>query len=184
MEHQEILEELRAIRAVMEQTRRAIGRTGGGRFLVLWGAVWLLGFLGTQFLPHHWIGWMWGMLNVIGVAGSVWLGIRLSLQVRSPLGLRIFFFWLASIAFALLAYWLFGLRDEHLGLLFALIIALALVQLGLLSFSTGSIWLGLLIAALALIGFHLFPAYFSLIMSFLGGGLMIGTGLWIIRRWE
>lgn len=183
MEQQQVLEELRAIRAVMEQTRRAVGRTGGGRFLVLWGAVWLLGFLGTQFLPRHWINWTWGVLNFIGAAGSVWLGMRLRHQVRSLLGLRIFFFWLASIAFAFLAWWLFGVRMEHLGLLFVLVVALAYVQFGIF-FSTGSVWVGLLIAALALIGFRLFPAYFNLIMSFLGGGLMIGTGLWIIHRWE
>ncbi len=113
------------------------------------------------------------------------MGIRLERRTRSPLGRRIFLFWLASVAFTLLIWRLFGSRIgiQYLGVFIVLVVALAFVQFGIF-FSTAVACVGSLIAALGLVGFLLLPAYFNLIMSLLGGGLMIGMGLWIIRRWE
>jgi hypothetical protein len=51
----------------------------------------------------------------------------------------------------------------------------------LLSF--GSVWPGLIITALALIGYFLLPGIFYLWMAVLGGGGMIALGLYIRSRW-
>jgi len=51
----------------------------------------------------------------------------------------------------------------------------------LLSFT--SVWWGLAITALALIGYFLLPGIFYLWMAVLGGGGMIALGLYIRNRW-
>jgi hypothetical protein len=51
----------------------------------------------------------------------------------------------------------------------------------LLSFA--SIWWGLALTALALIGYFLLPGIFYLWMAILGGGGMIVLGLYIRSRW-
>jgi hypothetical protein len=51
----------------------------------------------------------------------------------------------------------------------------------LLSFT--SIWPGVIITALALVGYFLLPGIFNLWMAILGGGGMIALGLYIRSRW-
>ncbi len=51
----------------------------------------------------------------------------------------------------------------------------------LLSFAP--VWPGLIIMALALIGYFLLPGIFYLWMAVLGGGGMIALGLYIRSRW-
>ena len=51
----------------------------------------------------------------------------------------------------------------------------------LLSFA--SIWPGLIITVLALVGFFLLPGIFYMWMAVLGGGGMIALGLYIRSRW-
>ena len=55
-------EALAAIQTMMKKTRRAISSSGAYVFLIIWGVVWLLGFLGSQFLPQEspaMPGWSW-----------------------------------------------------------------------------------------------------------------------------
>ena len=51
----------------------------------------------------------------------------------------------------------------------------------LLSFT--SVWPGLILTALALVGYFLLPGLFNLWMAVLGGGGMITLGLYISLRW-
>ena len=44
-------EALAAIQTMVQNTRRAISSSGSYIFLIVWGVIWLLGFLGSQFLP-------------------------------------------------------------------------------------------------------------------------------------
>ena len=56
------------------------------------------------------------------------------------------------------------------------------IAMGLL-LSVTSIWWGVGITVLALLGYYLLPDFFYLIMAVLGGGGMIGLGLYIRSRW-
>jgi hypothetical protein len=110
MEPDRALDDLKAIRQIMERTRRATGGYGGW-YMVLWGAVWFVGFLGTQFLPDEAVAWLWPVLDVIGAAGSVWLGVRMGRRggVYSPIWRPMLLYWLALIVFDGLLFWLLGL---------------------------------------------------------------------------
>ena len=50
MDEHEARQSLELIDQAMDQTRRAIARGGSGYFFIIWGIVWLFGFLGNELL--------------------------------------------------------------------------------------------------------------------------------------
>jgi len=183
MEPDRALDDLKAIRQVMERTRRATGGHGGW-FMVLWGAVWFVGFLGNQFLPQEASGWLWLVLDVAGAVGSIWLGVRMGHRggVRSSIWQPILLWWLVLVAFDGLLVWLFHLdAGPDLALLITLTMALGYVQFGLFTHWAISV-IGALIAALAVGAALLLPEYFCLAQAILGGGLLMGSGLWLVHH--
>jgi len=180
----EALKELQTIRQMMQMTRRTVQRAGIGQFMVLWGGVWLLGFGGQQFLSPAAAGWAWMVLDLLGGLGSVVLGIRLGRSVRSRAGWRVGLWWLALLAYGVLLIWILRPSGDNTAtLVITLFAALGYVLTGIML--SGSIaWLGILLTFLALFGYYFLPAYFSLWMAVVGGGALIGSGLWVMRRWS
>ncbi|PIZ26429.1 MAG: hypothetical protein COY47_00540, partial [Chloroflexi bacterium CG_4_10_14_0_8_um_filter_57_5] len=91
-------EALAAIQTMMTKTRRAISSSGAYVFFIIWGFVWLLGFLGSQFLPQDIGGYAWMGLDTLGGILSAIVGVRMNRGVRSPSsnisGKRIGIFWI------------------------------------------------------------------------------------------
>jgi len=179
-------EALAAIQTVAQKTRRSIASGGATVTLVVTGAIWLIGFIVTQFWPAI-SPYVWIALSVLGSIISVFWGSRLGARVHSPAmnatARRMALFWLFLILFGgaaiAIAAPLDGRQVTALILLFALLGHLAMGLL--LSFS--SVWWPLPIAALVLICYFFLPAYFYLGMGLLGGGTMIALGLIIHFRW-
>lgn len=177
-------DDLKIIRQMMERTRRESGEHGGWHIMVLWGAVWFFGFLGTQFLPDEVIAWLWPVLCILGAAVSVWLGVRVGRRggVHSSVWRLILLWWSPLFVLDVLLIWLFRLYDgRDLTLLIVLTVAVGYFQVGIFSHWTIS-GIGTLIAALAVGTAVLLPEYLFLAMAFLGGGGLIGCGLWFIRH--
>ncbi|NTW43621.1 MAG: hypothetical protein HGB14_04110, partial [Anaerolineaceae bacterium] len=59
-------EALSAIQKIMKKTRHSISSSGGYKFLILWGIIWLIGFLNSQFIPGELAGNIWIGLDIIG----------------------------------------------------------------------------------------------------------------------
>ncbi len=182
MNEKRVLNDLKAIRQIMDRTSQSTSGESGW-FSVTGGVMWLVGFLGQQFLPEHLTGWVWLVGNTIGLLVIVWLWVRLSRrgQVSSPVMRSIMLSWLALGVFAALFAWLFELRTNlHILLLVLVVTALGVVQMGLLfSYWPFSI-AGVAIAAATASTFLLIPDYFLLTAALLGGGLLIGVGLWMV----
>lgn len=183
MNEKQALSDLKAIRQIMDRTRQSTSRNSGW-LAVTGGMMWLLGFLGQQFLPVHLAGWAWLIVNTVGLLVIAWLWIRLARQgqVSSPVMRSIMLSWLALGIFTVLLIWLFDLHTVLYVLLLILITtALGVVQMGLLF----SYWplniAGIGIAATAIGAYLLIPDYFLLTAALLGGGLLIGVGLWMVR---
>jgi hypothetical protein len=182
MDERQARDDLKTIRQIMNRTRR--GSAGyGGWFMVTAGVSWLIGFTASQFLPEAYVGWMWMVLNTSMVGIMIWIALRWRRRssVRSTLWGPLFLYWLALVAFDALIAWLFNITDgAQIGLLALLTVALGYVLMGILFH-----WLitavGILIAALAVGAFLLVPGHFPLAMGLLGGGLLIGSGLWMVR---
>ncbi len=188
MQPQDAMDDLKAIRQIMERVRRTSDGFGGW-FMVLWGVIWFLGFTGTHILLYlqreDAINWLWTPLNALGVLGSVWLGIRMAQRARtksSSLWTSILFWWLALAAFDGVLIWQFRLYTNGLqmALLIVLTIALGYIQFGLFTHWSISV-IGLFLGLLAVVLATWLPAYFNLGIAVLGSGALIGGGLWVLR---
>jgi hypothetical protein len=180
-------EALATIQGMMQKTRRAISSSGAYIFLIIWGAIWLLGFLNSQFLPNQIAGNIWIGLDILGGILSVVFGVRMNRGVRSssPVtsGKRIALFWLllflyctASIGVAWPA------NGKQIAMFIVLFVMVGWNAMGLL-LSFYAVWGGLALTALTLISYFLLPGVFYLLMAILGGGGMIVLGLYIRIRW-
>ena len=107
--------------------------------------------------------------------------------VRSPSattsGQRIGLFWLLLFVYVIAAVAVSWPVDwKQLAMYIILFVMVGWLAMGLL-LSFTSVWPGLIITALALIGYFLLPGIFYLWMAILGGGGMIALGLYIRSRW-
>lgn len=180
-------EALQVIQAMMQKTRRAISSSGAYKFLIIWGAIWLIGFLNSQFITNQISSYIWIGLDVLGGILSAIIGIRLNKGVRTstPIttGKRIAGFWLLLFVYcfatATIAWPLDGKQVSMIIILYA---TLGWIAMGML-LSFASIWWGLALLGLSLISYFLLPGIFYLLMAFLGGGGMIALGIYVRNRW-
>jgi hypothetical protein len=180
-------EALTAIQTMMQKTRRAISSSGAYKFLILWGAIWMVGFLGSQFLPNEIAGYVWIGLDILGGILSAIIGIRMSRGVRTSVptssGKRIAIFWLLLFFYCFAAVAVaWPVDGKQLAMFIILFVTVGWIAMGLL-LSFASVWWGLALLGLSLVGYFLFPDYFYLLMAFLGGGGMIALGFYVRNRW-
>ncbi|MBN1978256.1 MAG: hypothetical protein JW918_12740 [Anaerolineae bacterium] len=183
MNEKQVLNDLKAIRQIMDRTRQSTSGESGW-FSVTGGMMWLVGFLGQQFLPEHLTGWVWLVGNTIGLLIIVWLWVRLTRtgQTSSPVMRSIMLSWLALGVFVALFIWIFEVRTIIEILLLVLVTtAFGVIQVGLLFSYWPFSLAGLGITAAIVSAYLLTPDYFFLTAALLGGGLLIGIGLWMVR---
>lgn len=180
-------EALAAVELISKRTRRSIASGGIAISVIVTGCVWLLGFLGNQFLPAAYAAYNWAGLSIAGTAVAILLGSRHGRRLRSPsagpTGRRIGFFWLLLVLFgaaAVAVAW--PLDPRQITVLVVLFSMLGQLGTGLV-LSFRSVWWALPIAALTLAGYYLAGDFFWLWMALLGGGGMIALGLVIRSRW-
>jgi hypothetical protein len=169
---------LREVEAVSHRSGQLYQYQRFAPMLVLWGVIWLIGFAMTHFFPTL-ASRLWIALDVIGIAGCMYLGGKGKQEASNSIAWR----WLGSIA-AILVFYIVILNifqpfsGQQSAALIALIVALFYVL--------GGIWIGvrlaitgIAMAALTVVGFYLFPAYFFLWMAVVGGGALMLAGLWL-----
>jgi hypothetical protein len=184
----EAQESLEAIRNMAQRMRRAAADNGAHYYLILWGIIWLLGFLGSQFLNNHIAGYIWLGLDSIGVFGSWWFGQFRRQRVRTPgdaaAGRRIGLFWLILFAYCSLAVWIvWPLNGKQLAMFIIIFVMIGWLAMSFLM-SYSAVWLALFVTAVAFASYFLLPGYFYLCMALVGGGTMIGGGLYIHLKWR
>jgi hypothetical protein len=181
-------ESLAVINSMMQKIRRTVANGGAHYFLILWGIVWFFGFLGSHFFTDKIGGCIWLGLDILGGFGSWVIGLLLNRRVRntsvSVTGRRIGFFWLTLFVYCMLTVWIaLPLNGKQLAMIIVIFAMLGWIAMGFfLSFSV--VRLALLVTAVAFAGYFLLPAYFYLWMALLGGGTMIGCGLYIRLMWQ
>lgn len=179
-------EALEAIQQVTQKTRRSIANSGAHVFLIVTGAVWLVGFLSTQFLPAQVVQYVWTAASLLGSGVGVLLGIQQGRRMRNPsfgpTARRASLFWLFLALYAAAAIAVARPTDgKQVTMFIVLFIMLGQLSMGMLVSFSG-VWWALPITALALLGYFLLPEFFYVWMAVLGGGGMIALGL-IVRRW-
>ena len=152
-------ESLTMIKATSDHTRKVIASSYASGLLILWGVIWVVGFVSVHFYPRR-AGYIFNTLNAIGL-------------------------WFLLFAFASL--WLLLLSPAKGIQLCAFLCTVAMfgyVVLGLWLGSYFMVWLGLMVTGLTFLGYYVFPGYFYLWMSPMGGGALLGTGVYIRVRWR
>jgi hypothetical protein len=180
-------EALAAIQTMMQKTRRSISSSGAYKFLILWGVIWMLGFLGSQFLPKEIASYVWIGLDILGGILSMVIGVRLNRGVRSSApttsGKRIGFFWLLLFFYCVAAIGIaWPVDGKQFAMFIILFVTVGWIAMGLL-LSFASIWWGLALLGLSLVSYFLLEDYFYFIMAFVGGGGMIALGIYVRNRW-
>ena len=169
------------IARVGRRSFNAHGYAAAAPQLILWGALWFLGYGATYFF-HADAGWVWLGVAVVGSIGSFWIGSATKPVAAPKFSWRIFFTWLAALGAIASVLAIFApFTGTQIGTLFPLIAGWAYVFLG--------VWLGprfviagLLIVGLTLFGFfRLSPEHFILWMAFVGSITLVGTGVWLRR---
>lgn len=182
---QEARASLGLIEDAQAKWRKAIGSSYASGLLILWGTIWIVGYVSLHF-SHEMGGRIFTVLDVVGIAGTVVIARRW--PVRSPETTAMFLsvagLWLFLALYT--AIWIVLLRPvsgKQIGALLCTGCMFGYCVLGLWFKSTFLIGLGLTVTALALVGFYLLTGSFYLWVGLTGGGALLGTGLYI-RRWR
>lgn len=174
--------------AALSDIERTAGRSQtmrgyriAGPILILWGVIWLVGYGAMGVLPQAQWGWLWLVLDGIGVPGSILLAVR-GRQVSGARGLDAWrpFLWALAIG-ALVGATYAVLRPTDVNAFLAypgIVTGFAYVVFGLMRMPRKAA-IGVAMFAATLVGFFLFPGILTWWMAAVGGiGLILG-GLWM-----
>jgi hypothetical protein len=198
-------ENLAQINETVARTNRVVAYKGMDYILYLWGAIWIVGYLVSQYQPLLQVGdsfyplysqMTWGVLIPLGLLAT-WAisrkmeGTKGEREKRQ--GRRIGAMWgllygYVNVVAMLLAPFI-QISSSEEGLLFwgrmnviaGIIPMFAYVMMGLMLENTGLLLIGLLITVLAVAGVYIVPMYACLWMAGAGGGVLILSGLWVRR---
>ncbi len=163
--------------AGMEQrTKEFLTYSRISQSFILWGGIWFAGYASAHFLPAH-AGWIWLGLDVFGVIASSVMAVRVK-RDHGYFRLRLPATVLTFIGFGLL--WLnlghFSWREQTA--FWPTLFSFALILFGM--------WVGrafiiaaVVLTTLTLTGYAISGDYFDIWMAVVGGGALIGIGLWL-----
>ena len=177
---QEAQESLAEIDKAISQTQKAVGQFFG-YYLMMWGVIWAIGLLVTQFRPDL-PGWSWALWPV-GFAGTWILAKQSNSKFSLPGGGRIWLAWGIFDGYMLL--WLILLHPSgNAGSAFLLTAVMGCFVIMGLWVSRVFLLGGLILTVLTVAGFYLLPAWFPLCQAITGGGGLFLAGLSIIKSWK
>jgi hypothetical protein len=176
----EAAQALATITETETRTRLLTRYQNGSPYLLLWGAIWLVGFSASDLAPQI-ARPVWIALNLTGAAATIWLTFRARQTAPRP-GKRAWqsvALWALATIFAFGTFALLQPRDHGASLAYSgLLVGTIYAGVGVF---VGMRWLvtGLALIALTFGGYFLLGAHYALYMAFVcGGGLML-AGLWL-----
>jgi hypothetical protein len=157
-------------------------------YMLLWGAIWTIGFLATQFQPH-WVTGIWIVMVVIGMAGSAILGITQSGRMRPTPGSHVAFissrlgiFYGVLYCFAILWLIIFPLTPMQIGILWITVVMFGSIIASSWIHEPLSIIVGVGITIISVVGYYLLPQYFWVWSAVFAGLPLIGVSIYYLRK--
>lgn len=187
----EAAETLSDVEQTARKSAQAFGYSKASPHLVLWGAIWFVGYAATDLFPTQ-ANWIWFPLIFLGIAIGIYLGrsgaiasadagpaaraVQRKLRTRrswqsAGLGLIIFVFISATYAV------MWPVQGMQFAAFPALLVGAIYAASGMLA-GLRYVVTGLAISALTLIGYFYLQEHFLLWMAFVGGGGLVLAGLW------
>jgi hypothetical protein len=182
---QEAQASLGLIEDAQAKWRKAIGASYASGLLILWGAVWIIGYVSLYF-SNEMGGYAFMVLDVVGIAGTVLIARRWPIKgpEAKATSWSLTGLWLILALYAVIWMALFRpANGKEVGVFLCTLCMFGYVVIGLWFRSPFMIGLGLAVTGLALGGFYLLSPYFYLWVALTGGGAVLGTGFYI-RRWR
>ena len=176
--------------------RQAIAAGRSSYLLILWGSIWIIGFVAEQYFRKA--GQLWLGLDAIGIAASFYSRWHPNDPVKSPHHARIGVCWLILFGYAalwcsLIAPWEISrtpawlayapFMARKMALLWVTVSMFAYVMFGIW-LDRFFLWLGGLVTLAALLGFFFIANYFYLWVAVFGGGSLIVSGIFIRKSWR
>ena len=156
-------------------------------YMLLWGVAWTAGFLASQWLPQF-IGWIWGIVIVIGMVGSAILGMTQGERMRSTpgsrmelIGTQLGIFNGVLYGFAILWLIIFPLTLHQIALLWVTVVMFSAIISGAWLRVSLSIVLGMGVTALSVLGYYLLPTYFYLWEAVFAGLSLVAFSIYYLR---
>jgi hypothetical protein len=187
---EEAQEALAAIQQTTVKTRRGLAQYAYQQ--IVWGLLWLVGFLVSQFVQPAMLNWIWIAVPIVGAIGSAIVGISQGRRMRvTPDSRLAFISSRVGIFFPIL--YVFGVMWFVIFQpLNALQIALFWITLVMFSYVVAGAWLrtplligiGVGVTVMSLLGYYLLPGYFYLWSALFAGGTLLGSGIYILLRWR
>lgn len=177
---------LQTIQQVQQQTRRTLALSGGPLYMIIWGLVWFLGYMGNHFLSPEPAGYLWMSLSVTGFVVSAGVGLWSSTKVRSSTNdYRIAIFWIAWVIYTSLIVFLGSdyMDPTQVSIVVSLMAMFGYVVMGLWMW-TPMVWIGAGVTVLITLAALFATQYVDIIMAFLGGGSLVLIGIYVYRKWR
>lgn len=188
---------LAEIDRIILHTRRTIGHGAPSAIIILWGFIWVVGFAGQQFCPQLGAK-IWLFLDLVGIPGSILLARTRNAPVKRPHSGKVGLSWLILFAFAVI--WMLALgpwdllrrpelafygnvMNRKFAVFWATVPMFAYILMGLW-LDRFFIFLGTLVTLATLGGYLFIHHYFFLWMAIVGGGSLIGGGIFIKKFWK
>lgn len=150
----------------------------GGPILMLWGLIWSAGYVAMGFLPTERWGVMWLALDVVGVAGSVFLG-RSARPNGQAMNWRMMVAVMALMVFFSATFTLFRASTVEPYLAFpGLVTGLVYIGVGLWKMPR-YLWIGAVLMIATMVGYVFFQPWLTFWMAGFGGGGLFLAGLWL-----
>lgn len=181
----EAVSALMDIQQVQRKTAVTVGHELASPHLIVWGAVWTLGFIAGGMLPPQQWGFAWLPLITLGATASFSLGLRTGVQrpgTRSKAAVwRTLLITIVMTAILLFVGAVVGpLSPRSYTVLPALVLGSTYTIIGLTTLPRLA-WIGITIVGSSMAGFWLAgPALPFWVAGTGGGGLVLG-GLWLRR---
>ena len=183
----EAQQSLETIQQIQQDVRRSLASGGAPLYMMLWGVIWFIGFLGSYVLAPQTAGTLWTVLVLAGFVLSFVIGGRTATKIRMPgYGARIGTLWLMLALYTAIIIWIGNLAHDEvlLSLIISILAMFGYVVMGLWFDSRPLIGIGLGITAIIILAYVFLPEYINLAMAFLGGGALFLAGLYIHHSWR
>jgi hypothetical protein len=152
----------------------------GGPILMLWGAIWVVGYVAMGLLPNQKWGLVWLPLDIIGLALTIMMSAKAPGGVKSADRWRRLAGIAAIVAFVGAVFAVFQATSPGPYLAFpGLLVGVIYAMVGVLRTMPRYLWIGAAVFVATLVGFFGFPMWLAYWMAATGGGGLIVGGLWL-----
>lgn len=177
-------DEAAAALSEIDETTGRLGQQRGyhiaGPYLMLWGVIWMIGYGAMGVLPPEQWGWVWLVLNVLGVGASIALGTRARRAAgHKGAGWRSIIGMFAIFGFVAATFSLLQPSDPAGFMAYPGILAGFLYAIVGLVKQPRFLVVGATVFAATLVGFFFFQPVLPFWMAVVGGGGLLIGGLWM-----